>query len=70
MKNEEIGILIQERRLKLALKQEDVSEMIGISTKTIQNIENGKANPSLSTLQKLSEILGLALQIQIKTNIE
>jgi DNA-binding XRE family transcriptional regulator len=44
--------------------------MIGISTKTIQNIENGKANPSLSTLQKLSEILGLALQIQIKTNIE
>jgi transcriptional regulator with XRE-family HTH domain len=70
MKNEEIGILIQERRLKLALKQEDVSEMIRISTKTIQNIENGKANPSLSTLQKLSEILGLALQMQIKTNIE
>jgi transcriptional regulator with XRE-family HTH domain len=70
MTNEEIGILIQERRLKLALKQEDVSEMIGISTKTIQNIENGKANPSLSTLQKLSEILGLALIIQIKTAIE
>ncbi len=65
-----MGILIQERRLKLALKQEDVSEMIGISTKTIQNIENGKANPSLSTLQKLSEILGLALLIQIKTTIE
>jgi DNA-binding XRE family transcriptional regulator len=70
MNNEEIGILIQERRLKFALKQEDVSEMIGISTKTIQNIENGKANPSLSTLQKLSEILGLALIIQIKTAIE
>ncbi len=70
MNSEKIGTLIQERRLKLALKQEDVSEMIGISTKTIQNIENGKANPSLSTLQKLSEILGLALLIQIKTTIE
>jgi DNA-binding XRE family transcriptional regulator len=70
MKNEEMGILMQERRLKLALKQEDVSEMIGISTKTIQNIENGKANPSLKTLQKLSAILGLELIMQIKNTAE
>ncbi len=70
MKNEEIGILMQERRLKLGLKQEDISEMAGISTKTIQNIENGKANPSLKTLQKLSAILGLELIMQIKNPAE
>ncbi len=70
MSIEELGILIQERRLKLALKQEDISEMIGISTKTIQNIEHGKANPSLKTLQKLSEILGLTLIIQLKNTTE
>ncbi len=70
MNNEEIGILIQQRRLKLALKQEDMSEMAGVSTKTIQNIENGKANPSLKTLQKLSAILGLELIMQIKNTIK
>ncbi len=70
MKKEEMGILIQERRIKLGLKQEDVSEMIGISTKTIQNIENGKANPSLKTVQKLSAILGLELIMKIKNTIE
>jgi DNA-binding XRE family transcriptional regulator len=70
MNNEEIGILIQERRIKLALRQEDLSEMIGISTKTIQNIENGKANPSLSILQKLSAVLGLELIMKIKTTIK
>jgi DNA-binding XRE family transcriptional regulator len=70
MNNEEIGILIQERRIKLVLRQEDLSEMIGISTKTIQNIENGEANPSLSILQKLSAVLGLELIMKIKTTIK
>jgi y4mF family transcriptional regulator len=70
MNQREIGILVQERRQKLGLKQEDLSEMIRISTKTIQNIENGKANPSLNTLQKLSSVLGLELIMKIKTTIE
>ena len=70
MDNEQIGVTIQQKRVKLALKQEDISEIIGISTKTIQNIENGKANPSLNILQKLSAVLGLEIIVQIKTTIE
>lgn len=62
----EIGILIQQRRNELALSQEDVAEMTGVTTKTIYLLENGKGNPSLSTLQKIAAVLGLELRLGIK----
>lgn len=62
----EIGDIIQKRRNELSLKQEDLSEMTGITSKTIYLIETGKGNPSLDTLQKLLEVLGMDLFINIK----
>jgi transcriptional regulator with XRE-family HTH domain len=62
----EIGDIIQKRRNALSLKQEDLSEMTGITSKTIYLIESGKGNPSLDTLQKLLEVLGMDLLIDIK----
>ncbi len=62
----EIGKLIQERRDLLSIKQEDLSEMTGITSKTIYLIESGKGNPSLDTLNKLLEVLGLELSVDIK----
>ena len=61
-----IGNAIKIRREKLSLKQEDLSEMTGLTTKTIYLIENGKGNPSLSTLKKLLEVLGLEITVDIK----
>lgn len=62
----EIGQIIQQRRVGLSLNQEDLAEMTGITTKTIYSIENGKGNPSLSTLSKLLEVLGLDITVQVK----
>lgn len=62
----EIGQLIQQRRIGLSLKQEDLAEMTGITTKTIYSIENGKGNPSISSLSKLFEVLGLEMMVQVK----
>ena len=62
----EIGQIIQHRRSSLSLNQGDVSEMTGITSKTIYLIENGKGNPSVDTLKKILEILGLDLFIDIK----
>jgi transcriptional regulator with XRE-family HTH domain len=62
----EIGKLIKDRRDFLAINQEDLSEMTGITAKTIYLIENGKANPSFITLSKLLDILGLEIIVQIK----
>lgn len=62
----EIGKLIKDRRDFLAINQEDLSEMTGITAKTIYLIENGKGNPSFITLSKLLDILGLEIIVQIK----
>jgi transcriptional regulator with XRE-family HTH domain len=61
-----LGQTIKERRVFLRLNQEDLMEMSGISTKTIQKIEMGKANPSVQTLYKLLDILGMNFEITVK----
>lgn len=66
MTKTEIGHIIQKRRESLSLKQEDLSEMTGVTSKTIYLIENGKGNPSIDTLQKLMEVLGLEIGVDIK----
>ena len=66
MEAKEIGKFIQQRRETLMLKQEDVAEMGGITPKTIYLIEQGKGNPSLNTLQKISNVLGVELLFRIK----
>ncbi len=67
MNKEEIADYITTRRQLLALNQEDVAAMAGITAKTIYMIESGKGNPSLETLQKLLTVLGLTIQLNIKS---
>lgn len=62
----EIGEIIKKRRDCLSIKQEDLSEMTGITSKTIYLIENGKGNPSFDTLNKLLDVLGFEISINIK----
>lgn len=66
MTNQEIGQLIAARRSLLGLKQHDLGEMTGITTKTIYLIENGKGNPSLDTLREILDVLGLEIFVDIK----
>ena len=62
----EIGLLIKQRRESLRLRQEDLSELSQVTIKTIHLIEQGKANPSIKTLNKIAEVLGLELLLKIK----
>lgn len=62
----EIGVLIKQRRTFLNLKQDDLSEMSNVSNKTIQQIEMGKANPSVKVLSKILYVLGMEVGISIK----
>ena len=61
-----LGQTIKERRVFLRLNQEDLMEMSGISAKTIQKIEMGKANPSVQTLYKLLDVLGMNFEITVR----
>jgi transcriptional regulator with XRE-family HTH domain len=66
MKLKEIGSLVKKRREFLNLRQEDLSELSGITIKTIHLIEQGNGNPSFKTLEKLSKVLGLEIELKVK----
>ena len=60
------GELIKERRAVLGLTQQDLSDYTGFSLRIIKSVESEKGNPSLKTLEKIAEILGLELTIRVK----
>ena len=63
---EHIGQVIRKRRELLGLLQPQLSSISGVSIRTIQLVELGKANPSLETLIKIADPLGLQLNLSIK----
>ena len=62
----EIGKIIKKRRKLLGVNQIDMCSMIDISQHTLSAIENGNANPSIETLMKIIEILGMEIELRIK----
>lgn len=56
---------IRSRRMALGLKQEDLAEMAGVSLSTIKDMDRGEGNPSLATLEKVVEVLGLELRLVV-----
>ena len=58
-----IGEIIQNRRLTLGITQQALAQKSGISLATLQNIEAGIANPSLSILDKILGPLHLFTQV-------
>jgi DNA-binding phage protein len=48
--------------------QSSVAELAGVSTHTLSNIESGKGTPTLESLSRVLDVLGLELAIQPKTN--
>ncbi|MDE6338411.1 MAG: helix-turn-helix domain-containing protein [Muribaculaceae bacterium] len=59
----EIGNIIRNRRQNLRATQQALSEMSGVSVRMIKAIEGGYANPSIGTLDKILNVLGLQLTV-------
>lgn len=62
----ELSKIVKERRETLNISQIDLAEISGISIATIKDIERGKANPSVKTLERMAETLGLELTLSVK----
>ncbi|MCQ2063294.1 MAG: helix-turn-helix domain-containing protein [Fibrobacter sp.] len=60
---EDIGKQISERRKGQGLSQQDLAEMSGVSPRTINSVELGKANPSISVLSKIVRPLGFVVTL-------
>jgi len=57
---------IKERRKVLDITQETLAEISGVGLRTLKQFESGKGNPTLETLQKLCDALGLEIKLEIK----
>ena len=66
MNTKEAGNLIRKRRMSLRIDQRTLSEISGIAIHTLSNIEAGKGNPTVATLDRVLSALGMELRIQIK----
>lgn len=58
--------IIKERRVLLGLTQQDLADYSGLSLRIIKSIETGKGNPSVGTLTKIADALGLELVMNVK----
>ena len=58
--------MVKERRGVLGISQLDLAEMAGISLATVKDIERGAGNPSMKTMTRILEVLGMEMQFQIR----
>lgn len=63
---EEIGKQIKERRDSLRITQLDLAELAEVSPNTLYKIERGQANPSLKIILKITEVLGMEINLKVK----
>lgn len=57
---------IKSRRDLLQVTQETLSELSGVAIGALKKFESGKGNPTLMTLQKLCNALGLEITLSVK----
>ena len=63
---EELIKLIKERRDTLQVTQETLAQLSGVGLRTLKQFESGKGNPTLQTLQKIADVLGLEVCLKVK----
>jgi transcriptional regulator with XRE-family HTH domain len=61
-----VGTSIKERRKALRVTQSQLATLADISVNTLYKIEREQSNPTLGTLTKIANILGLEVCLQVK----
>ncbi|WP_066638556.1 type II toxin-antitoxin system Y4mF family antitoxin [Serinicoccus hydrothermalis] len=56
-----------ERRRALGLRQADVADLAGVSERFVRELESGKPSVRLDLLQRVLDVLGLELLVQVRS---
>jgi len=62
----QLAQLIRSRRKELKIKQEDLSQLSAIALRTIRDLEKGLGNPSIQTIIKIMQVLGIDLEFKLR----
>ena len=63
---EELIKIVKARRDNLQVTQEYLAQLSGVGLRTLKQFESGKGNPTLQTLQKIADVLGLEVSLKLK----
>ena len=63
---QDVGKIILQRRKALKIIQPSLAGLAGISVNSLSKIERGEANPTLGLVEKITEVLGLELKLEVK----
>ena len=66
MKDNMIGEAIKARRKALGINQRTLAMLAEVSVNTIVGMEKGTTQPSLATVTKVLDTLGLQLKVELK----
>ena len=61
--------VMKSRRKTLSISQLDLADMAEVSLATVKDIERGKGNPSLATVNKIIEVLGMEIIFQVRQTV-
>lgn len=63
---EELVLTLKKRREILGVTQEQLAELSDVGLRTLKSLESMKSNPTLETLTKLADVLGMELRLEVK----
>lgn len=63
---DDLALMVRQRRKELKIKQKDLADTTQVALRTLRDIEKGIGNPSLQTLIKVMDVLGISLQFALK----
>ena len=66
MTNNELIAIIKERKNILDINQEYLAELSEVGIATLKRLESGKGNITLNNLQKIADVLGLEIKLELK----
>lgn len=61
----ELGILIKERRKEFGITQRTLAELAEVNINTLTQMERGEGNPTVRTLERVLNIIGMTLTAKI-----
>ena len=60
---ERVGQIIKARRKELGVTQQEVANLASVGINSLVAIERGNGNPSLKTLLRILDVLGLEINL-------
>ena len=63
---EQLANLVIARRKELKINQEELADLTQVALRTIRDMEKGIGNPSIQTVQRVIEVLGIELIFKLR----